>query len=62
MFDAEPPFEQRLRAAGAEQRDLHRGGDDPPGIEAVDEGSMKLANTFLARVFTSVPTPVIVEV
>ena len=42
MADAEPPFEQRLRAEGAEQRDVHRGGDDPPDTEAAGEGSVNL--------------------
>ena len=47
MADAEPPFEQRLRAAGADKRDLHRGGYDPPDIEATWEGSINLAKQIL---------------
>jgi hypothetical protein len=42
IADTEPPFEQRLRAEGAEQRDLDRGGDDAPDIEAAGEGSVNL--------------------
>src|SRR5215204_2084052 len=42
VADAEPPFEQRLRAEGADQRDLHGGGHDPPDAEATREGSMNL--------------------
>jgi DNA invertase Pin-like site-specific DNA recombinase len=47
MADAEPPFEQRLRAEGAEQRDLHRGGDDPPHLDAAGENSMNLTKRAL---------------
>src|SRR3712207_5021987 len=47
MADAEPPFEQRLRAEGAEQRDVHGGGHDPPDTEAVGEGSVNLAKHAL---------------
>src|SRR5215210_169315 len=42
VADAEPPFEQRLRAEGADQRDLHGGGHDSPDAEATREGSMNL--------------------
>ncbi len=42
MINAEPPFEQRLRADGADQRDLHRGGHDAPDAEATREVSMNL--------------------
>ena len=42
VVDAELPFEQRLRADGAEQRDLRGGGHDPPDAEASCEGSMNL--------------------
>ena len=51
MADPEPPFEQRLRAEGAEQRDLHGGGHDPPDAEAAGEGSVNLAKQAL-RGFT----------
>ena len=34
LADAKPPFEQGLRAAGAEQRDVHQDGYDPPDTEA----------------------------
>jgi hypothetical protein len=47
MVDAEPPFEQRLGAAGADQRDLHRGSDDPPDIAAAGEGSVNLGKQAL---------------
>src|SRR3712207_1913676 len=49
VADAEPPFEQRLRAAGAEQRGVHRGGDDPSDTEAAGEGSMNLTKQALRR-------------
>ena len=44
---AEPPFEQRLRAEGAEQRDVHRGGDHPPDTEAAGEGSVNFTKQAL---------------
>src|SRR5215213_2796221 len=47
VADAEAPFEQRLRAAGAEQRGVHRGGDDPPDAEAAGEGRMNLTKQAL---------------
>src|SRR5215204_4712057 len=47
VADAEPPFEQRLRAEGAEQRDVHRGCHDPPNTEAAGEGSMNLTKQAL---------------
>src|SRR5215204_2158304 len=47
VADAEPPFEQRLRAEGAEQRDVHRGCHDPPNTEAAGEGSMNLTKQSL---------------
>jgi transposase len=56
MVDAEPPFEQRLRAAGADKRgDLQRGCDDPPDIEAAGEGSVNLTKQALKT--TSLFTP-----
>src|SRR5215211_517658 len=42
-----PPFEQGLRAEGAEQRDLHQGGDDPPDTEAAGEGRLNLTKQAL---------------
>ena len=51
MADAEPPFEQRLRAEGAEQRDVHRGGHDPPDTEAAGEGSVNLTKQALTDDF-----------
>src|SRR5215208_5973547 len=51
MVDAEPPFEQRLRAEGAEQRELHGGGHDPPDTEAAGEGSVNLTKQALKRSF-----------
>src|SRR5829696_6428138 len=47
LADAKPPFEQGLRAAGAEQRDVHRGGHDPPDTEAAGGGSVNLAKHAL---------------
>ncbi len=47
VVDTEPPFEQRLRADGAEQRDLHRGGHDPPDVEAAGEGNVNLTEHAL---------------
>jgi hypothetical protein len=47
MVDEESPFEQRLRAAGADQRDLHRGGHHPPDIEATGEGNVNLTKQVL---------------
>src|SRR3954471_11635133 len=47
MADAEPPFEQRLRAEGAEQRELHGGGHEPPDTEAAGEGSVNLTKQAL---------------
>ncbi len=48
MADAEPPFEQRLRADGADQRDAHRGGDDPAHTQAASESSMNLTKHALS--------------
>ena len=42
MINAEPPFEQRLQADGADQRNLHRGGHDAPDAEATRKVSMNL--------------------
>src|SRR5215210_593842 len=50
MADAEPPFKQRLRAEGAEQRDLHEGVHDPPDAEAAGEGSVNLTKQALRQV------------
>ena len=50
MVDAESPSEQRLRAAGADKRNLHRGRYDPPDIEAAGEGSVNLAKQALREV------------
>ncbi len=47
MVDAEPPFKQRLRAAGADQRKLHRGSDDPFDTEAAGEESVTLTKQAL---------------
>src|SRR3954463_8485783 len=47
MADAEPPFEQRLRAEGAEQRELHGGGHEPPDTEAAGEGRVNLTKQAL---------------
>src|SRR5215212_6441411 len=47
MADPEPPFEQRLRTEGAKQRDLHRGGHDPPHLDAAGEGSVNLTKQAL---------------
>jgi hypothetical protein len=49
MVDAEPPFEQRLRAEGAEQRELHGGGHDPPDTEAAGERSVNLTKQALTK-------------
>ena len=51
MVDAETPFEQRIRAAGADKRDLHRGSDDPPDVEEAGEGSVNLAKQALETVW-----------
>lgn len=37
MADAEPPFELRLRADGAGQRDLYEGGHGSPDAEVTLE-------------------------
>src|SRR5215211_3108200 len=47
MVDAEPPFEQSLRAADADKRDLHRGRYDPPDIDATREESVNLVKQAL---------------
>ena len=47
MVDTEPALEQRLRAAGADQRDAHRGGDDPAHTQAASENSMSLTKWAL---------------
>jgi hypothetical protein len=47
MADAEPPLKQRLRAAGADQRELHRGGYDLPDTEAAGERSVNLTKQAL---------------
>src|SRR5215212_5027541 len=57
VADAEPPFEQRLRAAGAEQRGVHRGGDDPPDAEAAGEGSMNLTKQALTPTKSRLASP-----
>lgn len=49
VVDAEPLFEQGLRAAGAEQRDLHRGGHAPAYTEAAGERSVNLAEARCYR-------------
>src|SRR5215217_3662051 len=56
VADAEPPFEQRLRAEGAEQRDVHRGCHDPPNTEAAGEGSMNLTKQALRKSLPHGPT------
>ena len=38
---------QGLRAEGADERDLDRGGDDPAHVTAASEGSVPLAKQFL---------------
>ena len=45
MVDTSPPSEQGLRADGAEQRDVHRGGHDPPDVEVAGKGSVNLTIT-----------------
>jgi hypothetical protein len=47
MADAEPPFEQWLRGDGADQRNAHRGGDDPAHTQADSESSMNLTKQAL---------------
>src|SRR5918995_456314 len=54
MADTEPPFEQRLRADGADQRDAHRGGDDPAHTQAASESSMNLTKQALTFHLTTV--------
>ena len=49
VADAGPPFEQGLGADGANERGLHRDGDDPPDPEAAGEGSVNLAKQALRR-------------
>src|SRR5215213_4909118 len=53
MADREPPFEQRLRAEGAEQRELHGGGHDPPDTEAAGEGSVNLTKQALRLIYAN---------
>lgn len=54
MVNEEPPLEQRLRAAGAEQRELHGGGHDPPYTEVAGEETVNLTKQALKRLFGSV--------
>ena len=55
MADAESPFKQRLRADGAEQRELHEGGHDPTDTEAAGEGSVNLTKQALSSGPSSCP-------
>jgi hypothetical protein len=48
MVDTKPSFEQELRADGAEQRDVHRSGYDPPDTEAAGEGRVNLTKQALS--------------
>src|SRR5215213_1628463 len=49
VANTKPPFEQGLRAEGAEQRDVHQGGDDPPDTEAAGEERVNLTKQALRR-------------
>src|SRR4051812_31600911 len=49
VANTKPPFEQGLRAEGADQRDVHRGGDDPPDTEADGEERVNLTKQALRR-------------
>src|SRR5215210_3115094 len=49
VANTKPPFEQGLRAEGADQRDVHQGGDDPPDTEAASEGRVNLTKQALRR-------------
>src|SRR5215216_3469219 len=47
VANMKPPFEQGLRAEGADQRDVHQGGDDPPDTEAAGEERVNLTKQAL---------------
>src|SRR5215212_7848967 len=47
VANTKPPFEQGLRAEGADQRDVHQGGDDPPDTEAAGEERVNLTKQAL---------------
>src|SRR5215203_2514210 len=49
VANTKPPFEQGLRAEGAEQRDVHQGRDDPPDTEAAGEGRVNLTKQALSE-------------
>src|ERR687890_278526 len=49
VANTKPPFEQGLRAEGADQRDVHQGGDDPPDTEAAGEERVNLTKQALRR-------------
>src|SRR5215210_6668368 len=49
VANTKPPFEQGLRAEGADQRDVHQGGDDPPDTEAAGEERVNLTKQALSR-------------
>src|SRR5215218_1512271 len=49
VANTKPPFEQGLRAQGADQRDVHQGADDPPDTEAAGEEWVNLTKQALRR-------------
>lgn len=49
VADTEPSFEQRLRGEGADERDFHGGGHDPPDTEAASEGKVNLTKQALKK-------------
>src|SRR5215213_5941124 len=49
VANTKPPFEQGLRAEGADQRDAHQGGDDPAHTRAFSKSSMNLTKQALRR-------------
>src|SRR5215212_10598254 len=51
VANTKPPFEQGLRAEGADQRDVHQGGDDPPDTEAAGEERVNLTKQALRKSF-----------
>src|SRR5215212_7036305 len=53
VANTKPPFEQGLRAEGADQRDVHQGGDDPPDTEAAGEERVNLTKQALRKSFAN---------
>ena len=48
MVDTKSALEQSLRADDADQRDAHRGGDDPAHTQAASESIMNLTKQALS--------------